>query len=95
MLSACFLSELAVRLYLTGPLVSLISAKEEIEYRAGLGNEVGRQEMGELAACPHYRQLHQRFRKVHCTIAVANMACLASSAFHLHFMAQQLAAGTS
>jgi len=93
-LSACFLSELAVRLYLTGPLVSLIAAKEEIEARAGLGQEVGHQEMGSLVACPHYRKLHQRFRKVHATIAVANMACLASSAFHLHFMAQQLAAGS-
>ncbi|CAB3381249.1 Hypothetical predicted protein [Cloeon dipterum] len=91
-LSACFLGELAVRLYLTGPLVSLISAKEEIESRAGLGSEVGRQEMGGLVHCPHYRRLHQSFRKVHCTIAIANMACLASSAFHLHFMAQKLAA---
>lgn len=95
MLSACFLSELAVRLYLTGPLVSLISAKEEIEIRAGLGYEVGRQEMGTLSACPHYRMLHKRFRKVHATIAVANMACLASSAFHLHYIAQQLAASAS
>ncbi|XP_059481551.1 transmembrane protein 205 [Neocloeon triangulifer] len=94
-LSACFLGELAVRLYLTGPLVSLISAKEEIESRAGLGSEVGHQAMGGLVHCPHYIRLHKSFRKVHCTIAIANMACLASSAFHLHFIAQQLAAAVS
>jgi hypothetical protein len=93
-ITICFLSELAVRLYLTGPLVSLISAKEAIEERAGVGSEVGHQEMGGLVHCPHYTRLHKTFRRVHSIIAIANMACLASSALHLHFLAQQLAALT-
>lgn len=90
-LAACFLGELIVWLYLTGPLVSLIAAKEEIEAKTGLGSEIGRQDMGALVHCPHYLKLHKAFRRVHSAIAVANMACLASAALHLHFLAQRLA----
>jgi hypothetical protein len=89
-LTASFLGELAVRLYLTGPLVGLISAKEAIERKAGVGCEVGRQEMGALVHCPHYARLHAAFRRIHSGIAVANMACLAASALHLHYLAHHL-----
>ncbi|KAF4529719.1 hypothetical protein B566_EDAN015348 [Ephemera danica] len=89
-LTASFLGELAVRLYLTGPLVGLIAAKEAIERKAGVGCEVGRQEMGSLVHCPHYARLHAAFRRIHSGIAIANMSCLAASALHLHYLAHHI-----
>ncbi|XP_034253393.1 transmembrane protein 205 [Thrips palmi] len=87
----CFLLELLVRLYLTPPLLHLITAKTEMERTVeGVGEEVGRYDLGPLTQCPHYVRIHRAFRKVHTTIAMANIAAMACTALHAHYLAGKI-----
>ncbi|KAJ1532065.1 hypothetical protein ONE63_000696 [Megalurothrips usitatus] len=87
----CFLLELLVRLYLTPPLLQLITAKTEMEKTVdGVGQEVGRYDLGPLTQCPHYVRIHLAFRKVHAAIAVANIAAMGCTALHAHYLAGKI-----
>lgn len=89
-LTACFLTELLIRLYLTPPLIELITEKTTMEKNVGVGLEVGRHDAGQLVKCPHYVKIHKRFRKVHMTIAIGNMFTMACSIIHLHYLAHKI-----
>lgn len=87
----CFLLELLVRLYLTPPLLRLITAKTDMEKTvAGVGQEVGRYDLGPLTQCPHYVKIHRAFRKVHAGIALANIAAMGCTALHAHYLAGKI-----
>ncbi|XP_026820270.1 transmembrane protein 205-like [Rhopalosiphum maidis] len=86
-MSLCFLMELGIRLYVVPPMLRLISAKTAIEKSAGIGNEVGRQDLGPLVNCPHYMAIHRTFRKVHMVMAVCNIITMMCNVFHLVYIA--------
>jgi hypothetical protein len=79
--------ELGIRLYVVPPMLRLISAKTAIEKSAGIGNEVGRQDLGPLVNCPHYMTIHRTFRKVHMIMAVCNIITMLCNVFHLVYIA--------
>ncbi|XP_075210817.1 transmembrane protein 205 [Lycorma delicatula] len=89
-LSTCFLLELIIRMYAVPPLLELISAKTEIEKRAGIGQEVGFHDPGPLRNCPHYKKLHKNFRRVHLYVATGNIIALVCTALHLQYLAYHL-----
>lgn len=69
----CFLLELLIRLYLTPPLLSLMTIKNQIEKDAGIGMEIGRLNTEKLVHCTEYIHIHKSFRKVHMSIAIGNI----------------------
>jgi len=89
-MSLCFLTELVIFLYLTPPLLALISIKTEIEKEAGVGFEIGKLEPGKLWKCPHYVRIHKAFRKVHMSIAIGNVFTMACTTLHLYYLASKL-----
>ncbi|CAH1732783.1 unnamed protein product [Aphis gossypii] len=86
-LSLCFLVELSIRLYVVPPMLRLITVKMAIEKSAGIGHEVGRQDLGPLLNCPHYMALHRTFRKVHMAMAICNIITMMCNVFHLVYIA--------
>lgn len=86
-LGVCFLLEFFISLYLTTPLVHLITEKNLLEAANGLGYEIGKFVPGNLVICPHYKKIYKRFRKLHATIAVGNMCAMACSVLHLYYLA--------
>uniref|UniRef100_A0A2S2P0R8 Transmembrane protein n=2 Tax=Aphidini TaxID=33387 RepID=A0A2S2P0R8_SCHGA len=86
-LSLCFLLELMIRLYVVPPLLRLITVKTAIEKSAGVGNEVGRYDLGPLVDCPHYMAIHRAFRQVHLFVAIGNVVTMMCTAFHLAYIA--------
>ncbi|XP_067009319.1 transmembrane protein 205 [Anabrus simplex] len=86
----CFLLELIIRLYLTPPLLRLMSAKNAIETAAGVGLEIGKHDPGVLIQCPHYVKIHQAFRKIHMTVAIGNMLTMACTLIHAHYLASKI-----
>ncbi|XP_046989718.1 transmembrane protein 205 [Schistocerca americana] len=89
-MSLCFLLELVIRLYLTPPLLRLMTAKTAIEKAAGVGLEVGKHNPGPLAHCPHYVKMHQAFRKIHMAVAIGNILTMACTTVHLHYLASKI-----
>ncbi|RZB41087.1 DUF4149 domain containing protein [Asbolus verrucosus] len=89
-MTLCFLIELLIRLYLTPPLLRLMTIKNKIESQAGVGMEVGKLVPGNLLNCPHYVQIHKAFRKVHMTIAIGNIITMACTVSHLYYLSQKL-----
>ncbi|XP_060515755.1 transmembrane protein 205 [Cylas formicarius] len=89
-MSVCFLTELVIYLYLTPPLLSLITIKTAIEKEAGVGMEVGKFDPGRLRNCTHYLKIHKTFRKVHMTIAIGNIVTMACTTLHLYYLASKL-----
>lgn len=89
-MTLCFLIELIIRLYLTPPLLSLMTRKNRIEAQAGVGMEVGKLLPGNLMNCPHYMTLHKAFRRVHMTIAIGNIITMSCTMFHLYYLSQKL-----
>jgi hypothetical protein len=89
-MTLCFLIELLIRLYLTPPLLSLMTLKNRIEAQAGVGMEVGKLVPGNLLNCPHYVTIHKAFRKVHMTIAIGNLITMACTMLHLYHLSQKL-----
>ena len=85
-----FFLELLIRLYLTPPLLSLITQKLTLEQAAGVGNEIVCHNIGHLKHCPHYLKIHGAFRRVHSIIAVGNMFTVAGTVLHLHYVATKL-----
>ncbi|XP_025204189.1 transmembrane protein 205-like [Melanaphis sacchari] len=85
-LSICLLVELSIRLYVVPPMLQLISVKMAIEKSAGIGKEVGRQDLGPLINCPHYMAVHKTFRKVHMIMAVCNIITMMCNIFHLVYI---------
>ena len=61
-----------------------------IEKGAGLGNEVGSSKPGVLLNCPHYMRLYRVFRKTHMIIAIGNMISMATTMFHMYYLAVKL-----
>ncbi|KAL1493356.1 hypothetical protein ABEB36_011425 [Hypothenemus hampei] len=86
----CFLIELVIFLYLTPPLLVLISIKIQIEKEAGVGLEVGKLEPGNLLKCPHYVKIHKAFRKIHMQVAIGNVVTMACTSLHLYYLACKL-----
>lgn len=86
----CFLIELTIRLYLTPPLLSLLSEKNVMEKEAGVGMEVGKFALGKLKQCPHYLRIHKTFRKVHSTIAMLNIITMACTMLHLYYLSHKI-----
>lgn len=91
-MTLCFLTELVIFLYLTPPLLALMSTKIAIEKEAGIGLEVGKLEPGKLLKCPHYVKIHQAFRKVHMSIAMGNVFTMACTTLHLYYLSCKLCA---
>ncbi|XP_015114254.1 transmembrane protein 205 [Diachasma alloeum] len=89
-MTTAFFIELLVRLYLTPPLISLMSQKTLIERAAGVGNEVGKHNPGSLKHCPHYLKLHGAFRKAHMFIAMGNIMTMVCTVLHLHYISSKL-----
>ncbi|XP_063993343.1 transmembrane protein 205 [Diachasmimorpha longicaudata] len=89
-MTIAFFIELLVRLYLTPPLMNLMSQKTLIERAAGVGNEVGKHNPGTLKHCPHYLKIHGAFRKAHMCIAMGNIMTMACTALHLHYISSKL-----
>ncbi|CAH0562544.1 unnamed protein product [Brassicogethes aeneus] len=89
-MSICFFTELIIRLYLTPPLLTLITEKNQIEKSAGVGFEVGKVDPGKLKHCPHYLKIHKKFRKVHMSIAIGNIVTMACTMLHLYYLSQKL-----
>lgn len=89
-MTLCFLIELLIRLYLTPPLLRLMTIKNKIESQAGIGMEIGKLVLGELTKCPHYMTIHKAFRKVHMTIAMGNLITMACTIFQLYYLSQKL-----
>ncbi|KAK6618060.1 hypothetical protein RUM44_002502 [Polyplax serrata] len=84
-LTACFLVEFVVRLYLCDPLVRLICIKNEMEAKHGLGMEVGKlSHESSLFSSTEYVSVHRRFRRLHMFIAVSNIVCIGFSTAHLY-----------
>lgn len=90
LLAVGFLVNLAIRLYLSPPLISLITIKMAIEREEGLGKEVGTSAPGRLQHCPHYMRMHRAFRKIHAMIAVGNIISMATTSLHLYNLAIEL-----
>lgn len=83
-LSICFFTELFVRLYLCGPLVGLICVKNKMEAQHGLGMEVGKlSKDSDLFSKQDYVAVHNKFRRLHMSVAMSNVACIALSTVHL------------
>ncbi|VEN57739.1 unnamed protein product, partial [Callosobruchus maculatus] len=91
-MSICFLLELVVRLYLTPPLLELMTEKIAIEKSAGVGTEVGKLNLGKLKDCPHYLRIHKSFRKIHMSIAILNIIAMACTSSHLYYLSHKLCA---
>ncbi|CAH1980513.1 unnamed protein product [Acanthoscelides obtectus] len=91
-MSICFLLELVVRLYLTPPLLELMSEKIAIEKSAGVGSEIGKLNLGKLKNCPHYLKIHKSFRKIHMSIAILNIIAMACTTSHLYYLSHKLCA---
>ncbi|XP_026464222.1 transmembrane protein 205-like, partial [Ctenocephalides felis] len=90
-LAFCTALELGVRLYLAPPILRLMRAKNAVEAAAGIGNEVGQLNAGELIKkCPHYASLHRAFRSVHVAAAAANVMAMACTFVHLHHLAGRM-----
>ena len=89
-MTLCFLCELAIRLYLTPPLLGLMEAKGALEAAAGTGTEVGCFQPGALAMCPRYRRVHRAFRRCHIAIAMGNLLSIACTTFHAHYLATKI-----
>lgn len=89
-MSVCFLTQLVIRLYLTPPLLVLISEKNEIEKSVGVGLEVGKLDPGKLKNCQNYLKVHQKFRKIHMSIAIGNLIAMACTMLHLYYLSQKL-----
>ncbi|XP_012267741.2 transmembrane protein 205 [Athalia rosae] len=89
-MTAAFFLELLIRLYMTPPLLRLITAKLVLERTAGVGTEIGRHNAGPLKHCPHYLMVHSNFRRVHISIAMGNMVTMACTVLHLHYIANKL-----
>ncbi|KAJ8983441.1 hypothetical protein NQ317_013203 [Molorchus minor] len=89
-MSLCFLVELVVRLYLTPPLLALMTEKNAIEKKAGVGMEIGKLDPGKLLNCPHYLMVHKGFRKVHMTIAILNIVAMGCTMLHLYYLSHKL-----
>ncbi|XP_044765874.1 transmembrane protein 205 [Coccinella septempunctata] len=89
-MTLCFLIELLTRLYLTAPLLRLISSKNEIEKDAGVGMEVGNFKPGKLLENEEYMKLHKSFRKLHITIAIGNIISMACTMWHLYYLSQKI-----
>ncbi|KAA0198660.1 hypothetical protein HAZT_HAZT009078 [Hyalella azteca] len=87
LLTVAFLTNLVVRVHLAPHLTRLIAIKMAIESEEGLGGEVGSTAPGRLSHCPHYMKLHRAFRRVHSTIAAANMASLTCTAILVSYQA--------
>uniref|UniRef100_A0A2P2I6B1 Transmembrane protein 205-like n=1 Tax=Hirondellea gigas TaxID=1518452 RepID=A0A2P2I6B1_9CRUS len=92
LLAVGFIVNLAIRLYLSPPLISLITIKMAIEKEEGLGGEVGDSSPGRLLHCPHYMKLHRAFRRIHAMIAVGNVISMATTSLHLYNLAIELCA---
>jgi hypothetical protein len=86
-LTLTFVIQLAVRLFLAPSLVGLSDAKAAIEKAAGVGNEVGKYELGNLRGCPHFMRMHKAFRRVHMVIAISNMTAMFLNGVHLLHLA--------
>jgi len=84
------LCNIAIRLYLSPPLVSLIKVKMAIEAEEGLGAGVGSSAPGRLAHCPHYMRLHRAFRRVHGLIGAGNVVSMAATALCVYNIAKQM-----
>ncbi|EFA11018.1 Transmembrane protein 205-like Protein [Tribolium castaneum] len=89
-MTLCFLIELLIRLYLTPPLLKLMTMKNRIEAQAGVGMEIGKLVPGNLLNCPHYMAIHKAFRRVHMTIAIGNLVTMACTMLHLYYLSQKL-----
>ncbi|KAK0083223.1 hypothetical protein PV325_009152 [Microctonus aethiopoides] len=87
--TALFL-ELVIRLYLTPPLVGLLSAKVAIEKAAGIGTKVGSHNLGPLENCPHYIKMNRAFRKIHTIIAIGNILTMVCTVIHLNYLAGKI-----
>lgn len=85
--------EVIIRLYLTPPLLRNMLEKYRIEDVAGMGSEVGANIamngiiLTDLIKCPHYQQVHKRFRRLHMIVATGNIATLVTSCVHLYYLA--------
>ncbi|XP_044256677.1 transmembrane protein 205 [Tribolium madens] len=89
-MTLCFLIELLIRLYLTPPLLKLMTLKNRIEAQAGVGMEIGKLVPGNLLNCPHYMTIHRAFRRVHMTIAIGNVITMGCTMLHLYYLSQKL-----
>ncbi|KAK9890372.1 hypothetical protein WA026_010465 [Henosepilachna vigintioctopunctata] len=89
-MTLCFMIELVIRLYLTSPLLKLISGKNKFEKDAGVGMEVGKFNPGILLHNNEYMKLHKSFRKVHMTIALGNIIAMACTMLHLYYLSQKI-----
>lgn len=85
LLTACFVVEFVVRVYLCDPLIRLIGVKNAIEAKHGLGMEVGKlSHDSTLFASEEYASVHLKFRRLHMFIAFSNIACIGFSTAHLY-----------
>lgn len=89
-LSVCVTIEAIIYFYLTPPLLELMRAKYQFEQRLGNGQEIGYQQSVDGLRCPHYQQIHRRFRKLHIKCAVGNVVAICCSCFHLHYLASKI-----
>ncbi|KAL3290378.1 hypothetical protein HHI36_023720 [Cryptolaemus montrouzieri] len=89
-MTLCFMIELVIRLYFTSPLLELISGKNEIERKAGVGMEIGKFNPGSLSENADYMELHKSFRKIHMTIAIGNVITMGCTMLHLYYLSQKL-----
>lgn len=90
-LTACFLVEFIVRLYLCDPLVKLICVKNEMEAKHGLGMEVGKLSHDSvLFESQEYVFVHKKFRRLHMFIAFSNIACIGFSTAHLYIASSDI-----
>lgn len=85
--------EVIIRLYLTPPLLHNMVEKYRIEDIAGMGTEVASNlpaagiVLTDLIKCPHYQQVHTRFRRLHMIVATGNIVTLITSCVHLYYLA--------
>ncbi|KAK0180297.1 hypothetical protein PV327_005956 [Microctonus hyperodae] len=89
-LFTAFFLELVIRLYLTPPLIGLLSAKVAIEKAAGIGTKVNSHSLGPLENCPHYIKMNRAFRKIHTIIAIGNILTMVCTVIHLNYMAGKI-----
>lgn len=89
-LSACVIIEALIFLYLTPTLLRLMREKYQFERRIGNGKEVGYQQAVDGQQCPHYQQIHHKFRKVHMMCAMGNVIAICCSFSHLFYLASTI-----
>lgn len=85
--------EVIIRLYLTPPLLHNMLEKYRIEDIAGMGTEAATNPsatgivLTDLIKCPHYQQVHNKFRRLHMIVATGNIFTMITSCVHLYYLA--------